>query len=239
MPRMSRVPNPVLQAMYDTNEALDQTDAPVSLDSHLPELYAVALYDAVKRHAPVTVLEVGMAYGTATLAILTALNELPKPASRKLISLDPKQSSDWRGVAISNVRRCGLSHMHELLEEFDYLGLPTLLRRNVKLDFAYIDGWHTFDYVLLDLFYIDKMLRPGGIVAFNDCDWPAVEKVIGYLKTHRVYTELETGLPVSYNDGTRWGTLRRKLTHRPYVQPDRYFRKESMEEPTWDYFANF
>jgi hypothetical protein len=27
----------------------------------------------------------------------------------------------------------------------------------VQVDFAFMDGWHTFDYTLLDFFYTDKL----------------------------------------------------------------------------------
>jgi len=41
------------------------------------------------------------------------------------------------------------------------------LARGVKIDFAFVDGWHTFDYTLIDFFYIDKILRSGGLVSFH------------------------------------------------------------------------
>src|SRR2546430_2562648 len=34
---------------------------------------------------------------------------------------------------------------------------PKLLARNEKIDFAFLDGQHTFDYVLVDFFYVDKI----------------------------------------------------------------------------------
>lgn len=37
-----------------------------------------------------------------------------------------------------------------------------------SLDFVYIDGAHTFDYVMLDLIEWTKRVRPGGIVSGDD-----------------------------------------------------------------------
>jgi len=34
----------------------------------------------------------------------------------------------------------------------------------VTVDFAFIDGNHVFEYVLVDFFLIDKLLRPGGAI---------------------------------------------------------------------------
>jgi hypothetical protein len=81
-----------------------------------------------------------------------------------------------------------------LLEEPDFKALPCLLERGTKLDFAYIDEWHTFDYTLLDFFYIDKMLRTGGVVAFNDCGWLAVDRVLRFVQSHRKYADMDAGL---------------------------------------------
>jgi predicted O-methyltransferase YrrM len=35
---------------------------------------------------------------------------------------------------------------------------------------------HTFDYVLVDFFLTDKLLRPGGIVVIDDYSLPAIYK---------------------------------------------------------------
>ena len=37
-----------------------------------------------------------------------------------------------------------------------------------SLDFVYIDGDHSFDYVMLDLIYWSRKVRPGGIVSGHD-----------------------------------------------------------------------
>jgi hypothetical protein len=68
--------------------------------------------------------------------------------------------------------------------------LPKLLERGVTLDLAFIDGWHTFDYTFLDFFYIDKLLRPGGVVLLHDRSWPSKQKVMQFIMTHRRYKEL-------------------------------------------------
>jgi len=47
-------------------------------------------------------------------------------------------------------------------EDFDFKVLPRLLESGKKIDFAYIDGWHTFDYTLLDWCYIDRQDAPPG-----------------------------------------------------------------------------
>jgi hypothetical protein len=82
---------------------------------------------------------------------------------------------------------------HQLIEEVDYIALPELVKRKCRIDFAYIDGWHTFDYVLLDFFYIDKMLNTQGIVAFNDAGYLSVHRVLKFMISHRKYRESTHG----------------------------------------------
>ena len=38
-------------------------------------------------------------------------------------------------------------------------------------DFAYIDGGHTWHQAGFDFFQVDKLLRPGGWIIFDDLDW--------------------------------------------------------------------
>ena len=40
-----------------------------------------------------------------------------------------------------------------------------------RFDFAYIDGAHTWDGTGFTFFLVDALLKPGGIVVFDDLDW--------------------------------------------------------------------
>ena len=125
--------------------------------------YAVGLYRIVLARQPKRMVEIGMANGASTLAILSALADLG--GERLLISIDPGQSTQWRNVGLNNVQANGLAGWHRLIEAPDYLALPDLLQQHTQLDAAYVDGWHTFDYVLLDIFYLDKLLPVGSTTA--------------------------------------------------------------------------
>lgn len=244
--------SPVLRDMYDQRRAIRPDGTTVDIHSRIGPHLADALYQLVLREAPTTVLEVGMAFAASSLAILTALAELG--GDRTLISLDPMQHSLWEGTGLHNVERAGLSHLHELCEAPDYLALPRLLEEGCELDLAYIDGWHTFDYTLLDAFYADRMLRPGGIIGFNDCNMPAVTKVVRFMETHRRYEHVDAGLTPEYaapDRGARraaWALGRRlPLGARPNAvqravglrADDQYLRKLESWEPDWDFWAAF
>jgi predicted O-methyltransferase YrrM len=214
---------PVLREMLETRTSLNPAGEHVRIISNISQSFAEALYDTVLKNRPAVALEVGMAFGFSSLSILTALRDVGQPG--RLITIDPNQSTDWNSCGRTAVSRAGLADRHELIEDFDYAVLPRLLDSAVKIDFAYIDGWHTFDYTLIDWWYIDKMMPTGGIVAFNDCGFPAVEKVIQFVLSHRSYVEFDVGLPRVMKDGRR--------------TEDRYFRKTGTTEPAWNFFAPF
>jgi predicted O-methyltransferase YrrM len=232
---------PVLKNMLDSRSSLSLAGESMPLSAYIWPTYAECLYEMVRRERPAVVVEVGMAFGVSSLAILTALRE---NGQGKLISIDPMQTSYWKGCGRAAIARAGLGDMHELMEDYDYNALPRLLASGLKCDLAYIDGWHTFDYTFLDWWYLDKMLAVNGVVGFNDCSWPAVDKVIHFVLSHRKYREIDTGLPSEYVGWSRKQEILRRLAFRGMRQwyrqaQDRYFRKESDWEPQWDFFAPF
>ncbi len=197
--------------------------------------YAIGLYRAVLRKNPKTVLEVGMANGASTLTILSALSQLG--GDRLLISIDPAQSTFWGSVGVQNVHANGFSRLHRLIEEPDYLALPKLLEQNLTPDAAYIDGRHTFDHVLLDIFYVDKLLPIGGIVGFNDAGWRSIRRVLRFLATHRRYTELDVGIQPNYKGRNIVASVGRRVLS--VVNNDRWFEKAEAWEPDGNFYTSF
>jgi predicted O-methyltransferase YrrM len=222
---------PLLEALGIGGEEALSLDFQVA-DSGISLRNAIALYEFVKKARPRVAVEVGMANGVSAVAILQAMSE---NGDGRLISIDPFQSTGWKNKGTERIRSCGLTS-HRLIEEFDFLALPELLKEKVAVDFAYIDGWHTFDYALLDFWYLDRMLEKGGTVAFNDCGFRAVAKVLKFVRTHRRYDEIEV-LPRSYADSSWPKSLLRWLLD--FRINDRYFRKRETWEPDWSFFRSF
>jgi predicted O-methyltransferase YrrM len=240
---------PILESILSTGQTLDETGATVQLRSNVPAAYAEALYRTVRAEGVSRAVEVGMACGVSSLAILAGLADRD---GATLVSIDPNQSREWHRAGRSAVERAGFGSRHRLIEQPSYLALPHLVAEGTTVDFVYIDGWHTFDYTLIDFFFADRLLRPGGIVAFNDCSWPAIDKAIRFVKTHRKYEELDVGLektPVV----PAWESRRVKIVRAceaalglpsryrvglGFAQ-DRYFRKLATWEPTWNFYEDF
>ena len=147
-------------------------------------------------------LEVGMAMGMSTLAILYALE---KNGGGKHIAIDPYQkkeidyydpttppptSDGYGGTGIAMVEDAGLSSMFKHIDEPNYLALPKLVKDGKRFDLIFIDGYHTFDYAFIDFFYSDLLLNEGGVLVFDDVSLPMVHKVCWFLETHKSYKKI-------------------------------------------------
>ena len=67
--------------------------------------------------------------------------------------------------------------MHNLMAEPDHTAMPKLVERGEKFDSLSIDGYHSFDYALIDFFVAGPLLRVGGVIAPHDSSYPAAYKV--------------------------------------------------------------
>jgi predicted O-methyltransferase YrrM len=165
---------------------------------------------------PVRSLEIGCAYGVSSLYICDALaSAASRGDTPRHTVVDPFQSTQWRGIGVRNIRDAGLASIVDFREERSEIVLPRLLHEGVVLDFAFVDGWHTFDQVLVEFYYINRLLRVGGVIAFDDANRRSINRVVRHALTYpayRVYgTEREFAAP------TMLGRSRRALTKVPAI----------------------
>jgi predicted O-methyltransferase YrrM len=149
-----------------------------------------ALYEWVLKKKPALALEVGLAHGYSTLAILQALAE---KACGRLISIDPYQlDPSYDGAGLMNVRRAGLDGFHMFSDQMSHVALPAFIADGVQVDFAFIDGNHLFDFTLVEFFFVDRLLRDGGIIVFHDYQFPAVRGCLNFIEANYHYDVLPT-----------------------------------------------
>lgn len=131
-------------------------------------------------------IEIGCNFGLSTLFICDALSKKESP---RHVIIDPHQSTHAHGIGINNIERAGYG-FYELIEKPSEIALPNLLEKGEKFNFALIDGWHTFDHTLLDFFYLNRLLEIGGIIVFDDCTMPSVNRVVRYISNYESYSFL-------------------------------------------------
>lgn len=179
--------NQLLEEMFNSRTVQTSDGRTFPFHSGVSLEQAAALQHITASEDIGTSLEIGLAYGTSALAIIEGKQARASVSEHRHIALDPHQSSSWNDIGVSNIRRAGFEDSFRFLEEYDYLALPRLVEQGTKLDFAFIDGLHTFDSTLVDAFYIDMMLRIGGILVFHDYTMPGVNRAVRWLQTHRSY----------------------------------------------------
>jgi len=182
------------------------------------------LWEFVRREQPRDCLELGFAHGVGTVYIASALEA---NGDGRVTSVDRVAAKDFDPPAEDLVARAGLDHRVELVHEQSSYNwyLHRRLREGSAngsvepcFDFCFLDGAHTWVDDGFAFFLVDKLLRPGGWILFDDLNWrmpedwttvpeaerrmTQVQEVFDLLvQQHPGYDHLET-------DG-RWGWARK------------------------------
>lgn len=177
--------NPVIEEIYRTKKTEDtegrEIDAfPISIRYD----EGMALYDLVRKTGAKRTLEIGMAYGLSTLFICQAHHDNGEGYH---VTIDPYEKDHWRSVGLLNVKKAGFEKYTKHYNSPSHEVLPGLLSDKERFDFVFVDGSHLFDHALIDFFYMDKLLKAGGYVMFDDLWMPSIRKVISFILRNRNY----------------------------------------------------
>jgi predicted O-methyltransferase YrrM len=162
----------VLEEQAYSNDDGIKVNFTSSIDVH----EAIFLESIINTIQPARTIEIGCAEGASSLVILSSLRK--EGALHTIV--DPFQSTYWQSKGIRLLNEFRLQNFR-LIEKGSEIALPNLLDQNEKFDFAFIDGYHTFDHTLIDAFYLIRMLNPGGILVIDDVQMPAINKCLRYL----------------------------------------------------------
>ena len=177
--------NSVLEKIYTTNHVKDREGNSINVfPTATPKIVSEFLSEYIKEYNCQKTLEVGMAYGLSTVAICQTHSD---KGSGSHIAIDPYQNKAYKSVGVLNVERAGLAQRLRFIEESSVTALPQLVAEGEKLDFAFIDGCHLFDYTLIEFFYIDMLLETGGLIVFDDLWMPSVRKTVSFVLQNRAY----------------------------------------------------
>ena len=213
-----------IDELFGTRVAPGRSTSTRPLDVYIPAEQGDLLYSLVRYLRPHRTLEVGLANGFSTLHIAQALEDNQLGAHT---AIDPFQSSDWDDVGLVSLQRAGLAKWVEHDPRPSHAALPAFEADDQKIQFAFVDGSHLFEYVMADFLGIDRILSVGGLIAFDDSDWPAVTSVIRFAITNRAYQVFETGIVIEPSPGRpnkMVNACRRWLRHQNFSR--RIFRHD-------------
>ncbi|MDG4789996.1 class I SAM-dependent methyltransferase [Micromonospora sp. WMMD1102] len=166
----------------------------------LPERDCDLLRDLLIAERAETVVEVGLAYASSALAIGEALITVDPPNPRHVI-VDPFQAHAYSDVGWDLLRAAGLDSIARLMRVQSSVALPELVAEGFVADAAFVDGSHRFHEVFVDLYFLRRIVRPGGLVVLDD-DWtPSVRTAVRYYERNLGWSVIPDAFAAS-------GTLR-------------------------------
>jgi predicted O-methyltransferase YrrM len=247
--------SPIIDEIYQTRVVHDASGNEYPLSAEVGPAEGEYLYRLVSADSSISkTLEVGCAFGLSSLHICEALRDRPNPCH---VIVDPGQIRSWHGVGIANLQRAGISFYRHIAEPSEF-ALPELVRSEAgTFDLIFIDGWHTFDHTLLDLFYANLLVRVGGYIVVDDCTWRSVSAAVSYFRNYPAYREASApGLPAhslperiakAVSGALRPGLARQVLPASLY---DRYYRRVTFpsmvgfqkiaeDARNWDWYEGF
>jgi predicted O-methyltransferase YrrM len=157
----------------------DRRGTPVNLAPHsIERAQGDALRDLAIAEGAERTIEVGLALGMSALFLCQAV----LPRGGRHVAIDPFQAESWNGAGLRTLRDAAVEEFVEVIEEESQLALPRLVAESREFDFAFVDGDHRFEGVFLDLYFMTRLVRPGGLVVVDDMWMPAVRTAVAYVE---------------------------------------------------------
>ena len=192
-----------LDRSYASETVLDAAGAGVELFPHSIERRAgEALRDLAMAEGASRTIEVGLALGISALFLCQAALE----RDGRHTAIDPFQEESWNGAGLRTLRDAGVTDLVDVVEEESQLALPRMVSERREYDLAFVDGDHRFEGVFLDLYYLTRLVRPGGVIVVDDMWMPSVRVAVSYVERNLGATLEPDALPT----GFRWN--RRSLS---------------------------
>ncbi len=180
---------PLLTEIFNSGKVFDEQGRSYDLHSHTRPEQCAFLQKIIKEIKPKRSLEIGLAYGISTLAILEALSSTSNQFHHTIV--DPYQSKYWHSIGLEYIKKSGLGEQVTFYEKFSFEILPDLCKKGERLQFAYIDSTKVFDILLVDFFFITRMLDINGVIVLDDCSFPGIRKLARFIAMHPSFKVLD------------------------------------------------
>jgi predicted O-methyltransferase YrrM len=173
------------------------------------------LRDWVLRESASRTIEIGLGYGISTLFVCEGLIAAGHDEPIHVV-IDPHQATRFANLGLQFLDEAGVGNLIQHYPQESQIVLPQLMAASQRFDLAYVDGNHRFEWVFVDLFYLGRLVRPGGVIFIDDYQLPAIVRATSFFLTNRGW-KLETVSPT--DDLHQWAVLRTDVEPdaRPYT----------------------
>jgi Methyltransferase domain len=96
------------------------------------------------------------------------------------VVIDPFQTAAYDNVGWDALLAAGLAAQTSLIAEASSIALARLASDGFSADAAFVDGSHRFHEVFVDLYFLRKLIRRGGLLILDDASWPSVAAAVRY-----------------------------------------------------------
>ena len=176
-----------------------------------------ALREWVSREGATQAIEIGLGYAISALHICEGLLENAGPTPRHVV-LDPHQATSFANCGLQFLEEAGVAELVEHHAEESQIALPRFLSEGRSFHLAFVDGNHRFDGVFLDLVFLGRLVRAGGIVFVDDYHLPAIKRAASFCVTNLGWMLEEVS---AADDPHQWAVLRTSAF--PDTQPFDYY----------------
>lgn len=145
----------------------------------MPAAECDILRDLLVAHDARVVIEIGLAYGSSALAIGEALCSRAETTVSHIL-IDPFQATAFGNVGWDALNAAGLAEQTTFIPEPSSIALARLNGDAFTADAAFVDGSHRFHEVFVDLYFLRKLVRPGGLIVLDDEGLPSVATALRY-----------------------------------------------------------
>jgi predicted O-methyltransferase YrrM len=176
----------------------------------------------------VRTFEVGFALGLSTLNIAAGLCEVGTPGATHT-TIDPTEAVAWGDAGRRLVEQAALDELVEIVVESSHSILPRWCAEGrCDFDIAFIDGDHRFDPCFVDVFFAERLVRPGGLIILDDMWMPSVRMVAAFFETNVNFELLTGAMPdaFAWNSRAPWRKVRTgKRNTAVFRKPTTFFQR--------------
>ena len=161
-----------LTAPRDLDAAIALVDEQFGGLPYMTTRQALSLGALIKREGLSSLLELGTFHGKSTAYMAAVLEVIGRGT---LVTID-RVDAEAKNPNVHQILR-SLELSHRVQVYFEPRSLTWRLMRLIEehespcFDFCYFDAGHSWDVTGFAFFLVDRLLKPGGWVIFDDLDW--------------------------------------------------------------------